>query len=97
MSTQTQRERFEAWAATHDLDLTPGVPGQYSDCNTDYAWIAAQHFEAAAVERCAEIVETCEVSVGNSAAGEIACEMTMANLREILDEIRALLNDGEKS
>jgi hypothetical protein len=49
-----------------------------------------------AIERCLKIVETYEVSVGNSAAGEIACEMTMENLREIRDEMRALLN-GEAS
>lgn len=33
-------------------------------------------------------VETYEVSVGNSSSGELACEWTMNNLRDIRDEIR---------
>ncbi|SAJ89162.1 hypothetical protein [Burkholderia multivorans] len=35
-----EREMFEAWAATLDLDLTPIAGGHYSDCNTDFAWLA---------------------------------------------------------
>jgi hypothetical protein len=37
-----EREAFEAWANERELDLTPGYPGQYSDCNTDFAWGAWQ-------------------------------------------------------
>ena len=36
----TEREEFEAWATTLDLDLTPIAGGHYSDCNTDFAWLA---------------------------------------------------------
>ena len=39
-------------------------------------------------ERCARIVEAYRVPVGNSAAGEMAAEWTMAALREIRDAIR---------
>ena len=35
-----------------------------------------------------KIVESYRVSVGNSAAGELAAEWTMENLRELRDEIR---------
>lgn len=35
-----EREMFEAWAMTLDLDLTPIAGGHYSDCNTDFAWLA---------------------------------------------------------
>jgi hypothetical protein len=37
-----EREAFEAWANERELDLMPGYPGQYSDCNTDFAWDAWQ-------------------------------------------------------
>jgi hypothetical protein len=49
-------------------------------------------FEAGRVaerEECIEIVESYKVSVGNSRAGELACEWTIENLREIRDAIRA--------
>lgn len=40
------RKAFEAWALTHDMDITPTpiacYSGIYSDCNTDYAWMAWQ-------------------------------------------------------
>ena len=39
-------------------------------------------------EACIEIVESYRVSVGNSCAGELACEWTMENLREIREAIR---------
>lgn len=60
------------------------------------ARMAASEAWQAAIHQCLRIVETYEVSVGNSAAGEIACEMTMANLREIRDGMRTLLN-GEQT
>ena len=40
-------------------------------------------------EECIGIVESYRVSVGNSRSGELACEWTMENLREIRDAIRA--------
>ncbi len=40
-------------------------------------------------EVCVSIVEAYEIPVGNSAAGEIACEMTYRALKEIRDDIRA--------
>lgn len=49
------------------------------------AWSAAV---AAERERCIRIVETYQVPVGNSAAGEMAAEWTLQALREVRDEIR---------
>jgi hypothetical protein len=43
-------------------------------------------------ERCATLLRKYRVSVGNSAAGEIAAEMTMDALRELYAAIR----DGEQ-
>lgn len=49
------------------------------------AWHAA--VIAAERERCIQIVETYQVPVGNSAAGEMAAEWTMDALREVRDAI----------
>jgi hypothetical protein len=38
--------------------------------------------------RCVQIIENYQIPVGNSSAGEIACEMTYAALKEIRDQIR---------
>ena len=40
------------------------------------------------VEECIDKIETHRIPVGNSAAGEMACEMTYAALKEIRDEIK---------
>ena len=40
-------------------------------------------------EACINIIETYRIPVGNSAAGEMACEWTYDALHEIRDEIRA--------
>jgi hypothetical protein len=44
--------------------------------------------KAAEQNRCIKIIENYQIPVGNSAAGEIACEMTYAALKEIRDQIR---------
>jgi phosphatidylserine decarboxylase len=38
--------------------------------------------------RCVKIIENHQIPVGNSSAGEIACEMTYSALKEIRDQIR---------
>jgi len=40
------------------------------------------------VAECIDKIETHRIPVGNSAAGEMACEWTYAALKEIRDEIR---------
>lgn len=40
------------------------------------------------VQECVDKIETYRIPVGNSAAGEIACEMTYSALMEIRDEIK---------
>lgn len=51
--------------------------------------IAFEDGRQAEREACIDIVETYKVSVGNSRSGELVCEWTMENLREIRDTIRA--------
>ena len=84
------RERFEAWLrAEWDAHYEKAWNGEIiPDFRLDPSliWQAA---EARAVRRCAEIVSTHQVPVGNSSAGELACEWTMDALREVRDAIRA--------
>jgi hypothetical protein len=40
------------------------------------------------VKECIDKIETHRIPVGNSAAGEMACEWTYAALKEIRDEIK---------
>lgn len=56
----------------------------------DNAWLLVAN-RAIEIEReaCAKIVETYRIPVGNSVAGEMACEWTHDALKEILDDIRA--------
>ena len=55
------------------------------------SWVIKLVADAVTVEReaCAKIVETYRIPVGNSVAGEMACEWTHDALKEILDAIRA--------
>lgn len=40
------------------------------------------------VKECVDKIETHQISVGNSAAGEMACDWTYSALKEIRDEIK---------
>ena len=45
-------------------------------------------FAELVVRECIDKIETHQIPVGNSAAGEMACEWTYAALKEIRDEIK---------
>ena len=47
-----------------------------------------ERFAELIVKECVEKIETHRIPVGNSAAGEMACEWTYAALKEIRDEIK---------
>jgi pyrrolidone-carboxylate peptidase len=51
-------------------------------------WSAAEKFAELIVRECIDKIETHQIPVGNSAAGEMACEWTYAALKEIRDEIK---------
>ena len=53
---------------------------------TEY-WIM-EKFAELIVQECLDKIETHRIPVGNSAAGEMACEWTYAALKEIRDEIK---------
>jgi hypothetical protein len=48
----------------------------------------AEKFAELIVRECIDKIETHRIPVGNSAAGEMACEWTYAALKEIRDEIK---------
>ena len=47
-----------------------------------------EKFAELIVKECIDKIETHRIPVGNSAAGEMACEMTYSALKEIRDEIK---------
>lgn len=50
--------------------------------------VRLEEFAKLIVEDCINKIETYRIPVGNSAAGEMACEWTYAALKEIRDEIK---------
>lgn len=59
------------------------------------SWDVAQLFADLIVVECVEFLETYQISVGNSASGEIACEMTLDALKEIRDNIKNHFKDRQ--
>ena len=103
MTTDTEalRAKFEAWAtAAYRLSFDDDTPLKR------YLWAAYQAGHAAAKaetaaavaqerERCIGIIESHHIPVGNSAAGEMACEWTYDALKTIRDAIRAVANEAK--
>ena len=50
--------------------------------------VLLEKFAELIVQECIDKIETHRIPVGNSAAGEMACEWTYDALKEIRDEIR---------
>jgi hypothetical protein len=51
-------------------------------------WFDSKKFAELIVGECIDKIETHRIPVGNSAAGEMACEWTYEALKEIRDEIK---------
>ena len=75
---------FEEWRK--DRLTMYGYP-QYS---AEDAWDASRR---AALEEAIEVITSYQVPVGNSAAGEMACEWTMDALAEVRSAIRDLAKE----
>ena len=50
--------------------------------------MSIERFAQLIVQECIDKIETHRIPVGNSAAGEMACEWTYAALEEVRDEIK---------
>lgn len=75
---------FDEWADDYGFYAELVAIHQYAAVSAEAAWVAA-------VKACIDIVEQHQVPVGNSAAGEIACEMTMDSLKDVRGQMKALI------
>ena len=60
--------------------------GNPKDMLFSQAW--GEKFAEKVIKECIDSIETYRIPVGNSAAGEMACEWTYDALKEIRDEIK---------
>ena len=73
--------------------MDPKIQNLVQQVGTDVSgkWIAVDRIDQLAdliVRECVDKIETYRIPVGNSAAGEMACEWTYAALKEIRDDIK---------
>jgi len=67
-----------------ELSIKAGFP-EWSNHAIEFE---LEKFAELIVRECIDKIETHRIPVGNSAAGEMACEMTYSALMEIRDEIK---------
>ena len=68
------------------LQASDSIP---DDVSAEHAmYLFQKKFAELIVRECIDKIETYRIPVGNSAAGEMACEWTYDALKEIRDEIR---------
>lgn len=84
--TQEKQVRAGGW----DNDREPFEYRTVTETNFD-----PEKFAELIVKDCINKIETHRIPVGNSAAGEMACEWTYAALKEIRDEIKEHFGVGE--
>ncbi len=90
MTTETENllwRRFNEWFRAR----RPDYPSEWDAYQAGYADAKAETAAAVAAERerCIDIIELYRIPVGNSAAGEMACEWTYDALKTFRDAIRA--------
>lgn len=64
---------------------------ELSEGQQDLREMTVEKFAELITQHCIDVIETYRIPVGNSAAGELACEWTYAALEEIRDEIKETL------
>jgi hypothetical protein len=67
--------------------LTPKLK-EWGGASSDNFSEELEKFAELIVRKCVDKIETHRIPVGNSAAGEMACEWTYSALMEIRDEIK---------
>ena len=58
------------------------------ECYNPYSNFDTEKFAKLIIQECIDKIETYRIPVGNSAAGEMACEWTYDALKEIRDDIK---------
>jgi len=71
-----------------DKALDQAVPETWTQLSYEQMTRLSSVFAELIVQECIDKIETHRIPVGNSAAGEMACEWTYSALKEIKDEIR---------
>ena len=69
-------------------DLTETHECKTVETDSTDEWITLEKFAELIVRECIDKIETHRIPVGNSAAGEMACEWTYSALKEVRDEIK---------
>ena len=85
------------WTPKPGSGLRPELKSWSTNCGPHPQWDVVGYYTAEEVaaavlaerERCANIIGTYQVPVGNSRSGELAAEWTMDALREVRAAIRA--------
>lgn len=80
-------------ATVRELFALNGIHTCHNQCQRPVC-VAIRKAVAAEREACAEIVGTHRIPVGNSAAGEMACEWTYNALKEVYEAICARGGNG---
>jgi len=71
-----------------DKALDQAVPETWTTLSHEQMTKLSEVFAELIVQECIDKIETHRIPVGNSAAGEMACEWTYSALKEIRDEIK---------
>jgi len=71
-----------------DKALDQAVPETWTQLSYEQMTRLSSVFAELIVQECIDKIETHRIPVGNSAAGEMACEWTYSAMKEIKDEIR---------
>jgi hypothetical protein len=86
-----ERIKELAKEAGFEIDNGPLLPGLTTitmKVGGLYVGVPVEKFAELIVRECIDKIETYRIPVGNSAAGEMACEWTYDALKEIRDEIK---------
>ena len=71
-----------------DQTLDEKFAGTWSTMDMQDLTKFSERFAELIVRECVDKIETYRIPVGNSAAGEMACEWTYSALKEVRDEIK---------
>jgi hypothetical protein len=82
-------ERIQELAEQAGFDCAPDGNVYHPDTGDQYPLdVYLEKFAELIVQECIDKIETHQIPVGNSAAGEMACEWTYGALKEIRNEIK---------
>lgn len=82
-------ERIKELARIAEVEVQKTLADRWSKVGrAEFMYIYNQKFAHLIVQDCIDRIETYQIPVGNSPAGEMACEWTYDALKEIRDQIK---------